>query len=238
MSSDDINDFIFSFTKMCASTKYSFEQRLASFLKYIKAKQIDETSVIIGKEYLQKEQVVSNEHLASIENAINISMKEKDFSTLSQHSLIIDLCGFVHTKSDFEAQTFDFEDRLTCLLSKLKNLGSLVILADFPTCTFLESFLLETFEKEAFTNYLIKASIYHKTPFLSFIAFQRFNLKSPVVPANSKIHLTEAFVSDNKFEINKIGDLTLSEFKRTYVYLFTIQEISVKLKSVSHYIKI
>lgn len=216
------------FSTFCKFSKHSVEQRILSFMKYVKSKKPDENTLVVNAEYLNIQELEKDQTLTGFSQARFIDSIGLESEKESSCSLLLDLDSFV---SNHFAEN-EYRARLTNYFSKLKNLGVLIILADYTTCTLLQDFLQQLYLSEPLSNYLVKSVIAFKLPFYSFISFQKFNVKTPVVFQNSKIHLAEANSRDI-IETNKIADLSIPEYKRAIDYFYFIQELSHNLKKVS-----
>lgn len=213
-----------------SKSKYDFNSRLINFLNYIKAKKGDNKSYLVKNNLIDMEKASSSEILVHLSQfKVGESLDIEKLSEDDRFTYIYDFVSFVNgsnLRTKFEAE------KLEACLHRLKNLGSLIILVDIQTSFNMSNFIKNQLIKNPNTNYLIKSVISHKTPFLSFMSFQKFELKTPVVQENLKIHLAE-HTSPETLEISKINDLTLAEFQRSYEYIYMIQEMSYILKKVS-----
>lgn len=214
------------YKKFTEESNFDFNTRLISFLNYIKAKKSDNISYVIENSMLEMTKPSISEIMVYLNN-FEIGKSFEETKKDDKYTVIYDLEGFVSN----ENRLFK-KERLLSNLQRLKNLGTLILMGDYISCSNIESCFKELFTQEPNVNYLIKSVIAHKTPFLSFISIQKFELKSPVNVDKVRIQLSET-INKNEIQIEKINDLSLSEFTRTYEYLFIIQEISIYLKKVS-----
>lgn len=238
--------YLDEFRNNIKSSKYDFNYRVNCFLNYIKAKKADHTSILIKNELLDltyEEPKDSQINSTSDSNTYEVfkslleskSYEENEISSETASNslpLVIDLKGYID-KSDYTVGPLN-KDKLSLQLSKLKNLGMLIIFADLSTTTSLEEYFKEKFDKEPTTNYLIKSVVISKVPILSLISIQKFELKTNVDFSNFKIHFAE-FVAlpSSSPKISKIHDLTFPEYTRAHTYRYHLEQVGVLMKKVS-----
>jgi len=239
--------YLEDFIKYCSNSKYDFTSRFNAFLNYCKIKKSDEKSVILKTSLVDFKKELSADELKggneanksafSYSSEILTSYASENVKTVediivlekSSSSVIIDLVNFID-KSNFNGPLD--EEHLGGSLSKLKNLGILLILADMSTIMSLKDFFQKKLLLEPKTNYLIKSVILHKAPLISLVSIQKFEGKQDIVFSNMKLHLAE-FWDKTSLVISKINDLTFVEFERVYSYLYQMQEVSSILKKVN-----
>jgi hypothetical protein len=236
-------------------SNYDFNFRLNCFLNYIKSKKADNSSILIKNELIDLN--YSYTETKTEPNVNNKSEKEAEtisfelFKSLSESKtneesqisnetpnnslpLIVDLLGYID-RSDYSVGPID-KERLTLQLSKLKNLGTLIIFADLSTIISFEEYFKEKFSKEPMTNYLIKSVVISKVPILSLISIQKFELKTNVDFSNFKIHFAEFIALPSSLpKINKIHDLSFTEYTRAHTYRYQLEQVSPLMKRVSRF---
>ena len=222
-----MENLLVKFKQFTDSSKYEFNTRLIMFLNYIKAKKNDNVSYVVTNSLLDMHLPSSSEILVFL-NKSQIGSCFLDSPSEEKYSIIFDLEGFALTQNGRELN----KERLLSNIHHLKNLGTLIILADYITISSFEIFINEQINKEPNVNYLVKSVIVHKSPFLSFISIQRFELKTPVQIDKIKIQLSETILR-SELTIEKIHDLSLPEFSRANEYIYLYNEISHYLKQVS-----
>lgn len=242
--------YLDEFQNNIKSSKYDFNYRVNCFLNYIKAKKADHTSILIKNElldltYEEPKETTNNSNITSDSNATTyeafrslLDSKSYDENEISNETavnslpLIVDLKGYID-KSDYTVGPLN-KERLSLQLSKLKNLGMLIIFADLSTTTSLEEYFKEKFDKEPTTNYLIKSVVISKIPILSLISIQKFELKTNVDFSNFKIHFAEFVALPSSLpKISKIHDLTFPEYTRAHTYRYHLEQVAVLMKKVS-----
>lgn len=248
-------DILQIFKDFSSKSQFDFNERLLIFLNYIKLKTTEETtSLIISNSLIDFEKATISQILTylkkskvgNLEDDLNSSREnEKTINNNDQYNIIIDLEGYINktqsvkSEDNSQTQTIKNHEKILKNLKRLKNLGTLIILCDYFFMSTIQPLLTLLFENEPNTNFLIKAVIAHKSHMISFLSFQKFELKSKVNQNNLKIHFAETIISNNSLNkdnkemqilIEKIGDLTIKEICLSYEYLLIINEISLYLR--------
>ena len=215
------------FKEYAERSKFNINLRFNAFLNYIKSKKGDESGIYLKNNLLDLDFPIEKD--GEIFSSLKL-MKQLDILKDEENiSLLIDLHNFVDN-SNYNYGPIN-SNLLDSYLLKMKNLGTIILFADMPSVASLEIYFKEKMEKLTNVNYLIKSVLVHKTPLLSFVSIQKFELKTSASFDKIKIHLAE-FYDINSLGIAKINDLFFSEFSRVYSYLFNIQQISAYLKNV------
>lgn len=225
-------------------SSYTFTDCFNSFLNYVNAKKGDEKSFFIKNTLINlqekvdlTEQSEDTKEIDKVKTEIldtykNIPIVENLPENLEKNSvpLIVDLNSFIDSSS-YQYGPIN-KEKLDYYFSSLKNLGAIVILADMSTILNFGEYLKEKIANEPNFSVLTKSAIISKSPLVSFISIQKFELKTPTNYDNLKVQVSEIF--DRKScRFNKINDLTYLENARFNTYIYQIQQVSTILKRVS-----
>lgn len=234
------------------SLKYDFNYRFNMCLNYIKSKKGDKNCIVFKnnllnmnykdngieaddtKDYDRDEKTIQSPSIEVFQSLLEC--KEFEANEINQVenlsiSLIVDLSNYID-KSDYRFGSLN-KELLSLQLSKLKNLGVLIILSDIATTVSLEDYFKNTFEQNPTINYLIKSITIAKSPLISIISFQKFEVKAKVDFTKFKIHLAELVTfPSSEPKISKISDLSFAEYTRAHSYQYQLEQVSALMKKV------